>query len=213
MALFGAKHKIYFSFLNLSSSVLKCKKLKYQLSEFCLIVSEGPTNPIIDCITETSTFTRFCRDDGQDTPGLSLALCNFISSHFSIIFLILSLSALLEEDILICKRVKILPSTSGPQRPAMVNHRNSDRIWHLLTMKVGKAVFPASSLPRTSSVTRGFHHCRNDSDMHSIALIILINTVMSQGSLRDWHKLWCRHDDSPEFRISDVTKWWPSITS
>ena len=128
MALFGAKHKIYFSFLNLSSSVLKCKKLKYQLSEFCLIVSEGPTNPIIDCITETSTFTRFCRDDGQDTPGLSLALCNFISSHFSIIFLILSLSALLEEDILICKRVKILPSTSGPQRPAMVNHRNSDRI-------------------------------------------------------------------------------------
>ena len=60
MALFVAKHKIYFSFLNLSSSVLKCKKLKYQLSEFCLIVSEGPTNPIIDCITETLTFTRFC---------------------------------------------------------------------------------------------------------------------------------------------------------
>ena len=99
--------QIYFSFLNLSSSVLKCKKLQYQLSEFCLIVSEGPTNPIIDCITETSTFTRFCRDDGQDIPGLSLALCNFISSHFSIIFLILSLSALLEEDILICSRDKI----------------------------------------------------------------------------------------------------------
>ena len=81
MALFGAKHKIYFSFLNLSSSVLKCKKLKYQLSEFCLIVSEGPTNPIIDCITETLTFTRFFAGwrPGHPWPQLSALQFHFVS--------------------------------------------------------------------------------------------------------------------------------------
>lgn len=46
-------------------------------------------------------------DRQTDRPGLSLELCNFISSHFSIKFLSLSLIALLEEDILICERDSI----------------------------------------------------------------------------------------------------------
>ena len=74
MALFGAKHKMYFSFLDLSGSVLKCKKIKYQLSEFCLIVSTGPagrTNPIIDFIMET--FKMLYWDDRQTDRQTDLA--------------------------------------------------------------------------------------------------------------------------------------------
>ena len=84
MALFGAKHKMYFSFLDLSGSVLKCKKIKYQLSEFCLIVSTGPagrTNPIIDFIMETFKMLYWDdrQTDRQTWPQLGALQFHFVS--------------------------------------------------------------------------------------------------------------------------------------
>ena len=142
-----------------------------------------------------------------DRPGLSTALCNFISSHFSIKFLILSLSlsALLEEDILICERDKIAEYCS----PTAEHCGEPQELWLNLTSSYNESrqdnistVFSPQDLPHPG-ISSQVINCRNDRDMLSIALLILIiNIVMSQSRLRDCHQLPVMVSTSPQFRIS-----------